>query len=184
VEFAATPSLSTPRLILRGWRESDLEPFAALNSDPRVLEFLPRALTRDESDAFVGHIQDGFAQRGYGWWAVEAKESGEFAGFVGLNVPSFHASFTPCVEIGWRLLPDHWGHGYATEGARAALDFGFGSAGLPEIVSFTVPENVRSRAVMERIGMRRDPAEDFDHPNLPVGHRLRRHVLYRLAAPA
>ena len=184
MQFAAAPSLNTPRLTLRGWRESDLEPFAALNADPRVLEFLPRALSRDESDALVAHIQGVFSQHGFGWWAVEVRDSGDFAGFVGLNVPRFDAPFTPCVEIGWRLAPEHWGHGYASEGARAALDFGFGPAGLSEIVSFTVPENLRSRAVMERLGMLRDPAEDFDHPGLPDGHRLRRHVLYRLGAPA
>ncbi|MET0695753.1 MAG: GNAT family N-acetyltransferase [Propionibacteriaceae bacterium] len=182
MNFAEAPTLTTSRLRLRSWRETDLAPFAALNADPAVVEFLPKPLTRDESDLMVERIQDGFAQRGFGLWAVEVVDSGAFAGLVGLGVPRFDAPFTPCVEIAWRLGPAHWGHGYATEAASAALDFGFREQGLNEIVSFTVPANLKSRAVMDRLGMQHDPAEDFDHPLLPEGHRLRRHVLYRLPA--
>jgi ribosomal-protein-alanine N-acetyltransferase len=131
----------------------------------------------------VERIRAHFAEHGFGLWAVEVAEDGALAGFVGLQVPHFEAAFTPCVEVGWRLGRAHWGRGYATEAARAALDHGFGPAGLREIVSFTVPANRRSRAVMERLGMVRDPADDFDHRSLPEGHRLRRHVLYRIRRP-
>lgn len=173
------PELPTERLLLRRWRTEDREPFAAMNADPCVLEFLPRALTRVESDAFVDRIEAHFDQHGYGLWAVELAETATFIGFTGLSIPRFEAHFTPCVEVGWRLAADFWNHGYATEGARAALAYGFDVLRLGEIVSLTVPENVRSRRVMEKLGMRRDPADDFDHPLLPEGHRLRRHVLYR-----
>jgi RimJ/RimL family protein N-acetyltransferase len=161
----------------------DREPFAAMNADPVVMEFYPSALTRAESDAVAGRIEQHFERHGFGLWAIEIAGGAPFAGYVGLAIPGFEASFTPCVEIGWRLGRDAWGKGYATEGARAVLAHGFGVLGLSEIVSFTVPANVRSRRVMERIGMTRDPAEDFDHPRLPAGHPLRRHVLYRLRAP-
>jgi RimJ/RimL family protein N-acetyltransferase len=180
------PTLVTPRLILRPWREADLAPFAALNADPRVMELMPGRLDRAESDSMAARIAAHFDRHGFGLWAVEAPGAAPFIGFVGLSRPDFEAGFTPCVEVGWRLAVEHWGRGYATEAARAAIDFGFApaghaGAGLEEIVSFTVPQNRRSRAVMERLGMSRDPAEDFDHPGLPEGHRLRRHVLYRLA---
>ncbi len=170
----------TPRLRLRAWRETDLEPFAAMNDNPRVMEHYPQRLTREETRAMIGRIETHFARHGFGLWAVEAPGVAEFVGYVGLSVPAFEAAFTPCVEIGWRLAASHWGKGYATEAARAALAYGFRTLGLQEIVSFTVPANVRSQAVMQRLGMRRDPAEDFDHPKLPEGHPLRRHVLYRL----
>lgn len=183
IDWAEAPVLDTPRLRLRGWTADDLVPFAAMNADPRVTEFLPSVLTRAESDALVQRIQDGFRRHGFGWWAVEVASSQQFVGFVGLAVPGFDAPFTPCVEIGWRLSAQHWGNGYATEAANAALAYGFGPGTLDEIVSFTVPANVRSRVVMERLGMTRVPAEDFDHPRLPGGHPLRRHVLYRLAPP-
>jgi RimJ/RimL family protein N-acetyltransferase len=172
--------LQTDRLILREWRDDDLAPFAALNADDRVAAFLPGTLTREQSDATAARIREHFARRGFGFWAVEAPGVAPFLGFVGLSVPSFEAPFTPCVEIGWRLAFEHWGRGFATEAARAAVRFGFDELGLDEIVSFTVPDNLRSRAVMERLGMRRSP-DDFAHPKLPDGHRLRRHVLYRLA---
>lgn len=178
------PELRTPRLLLRPWRESDLVPFAALNVDPRVLEHLPGPLSRAESDALVARIGDHFARHGFGVWALEAPGVAPFVGMAGLSVPSFEALFTPCVEVAWRLDAAHWGQGYATEAARAALRFGFERAGLREIVSFTVPANLRSRRVMERIGLTYDPTADFDHPRLPEGHRLRRHVLYRLSAEA
>lgn len=174
------PEVRTDRLLLRGWREDDLAPFAAMNADPRVTQHLSRALTREESDAFVAWIVEAWATRGYGQWAMERLDSGGFIGFTGLSAPSFEAPFTPAVEVGWRLAPDAWGNGFATEAAEAALRFGFETVSLDEIVSFTVPANVRSRAVMERLGMTHDPADDFDHPRFPEGHRLRRHVLYRL----
>jgi RimJ/RimL family protein N-acetyltransferase len=173
-------TLETRRLRLRVWRDQDLAPFAALNADPRVMEFLPKPLDRAESDALVSRIRDHFARHGFGLWAVEAPGAATFIGFVGLSVPSFRAHFTPCVEIGWRLAHECWGHGYATEAARAALAFGFGDLGLDEIVSFAVPPNWRSRRVMERLGMKRSSCDDFEHPGLPEGHPLRSHVLYRL----
>lgn len=175
------PELCTDRLFMRGWRDSDLEPFAALNADPEVMEFMPRCLEPSVSNAIVGRIRDHFARYGFGLWAVEVRESGDFIGFVGISVPRFEAHFTPCVEVGWRLARAHWGRGYAAEAARAAVSFGFQRAGLDEIVSFTAVINTRSLAVMRRIGMSRNPAEDFDHPALPQDHRLRRHALYRIA---
>jgi RimJ/RimL family protein N-acetyltransferase len=246
--------LTTQRLILRPWRETDRDGFARLNADPVVMELMPRCLSRDESDAIAARYQAGIAKRGSGFWAVEVKgadhgarresdfsapgvdargasnvaaatgESGvaspdgavvdataprtAFIGFVGLSVPRFVAHFTspiaksrlrrflpgapqpayerrdfralPCVEIGWRLSREHWGNGYASEAASACLRFGFEKLTLKQIVAFTVPLNKRSIGVMERIGMSCDPADDFDHPNLPLGDPLRRHVLYRL----
>ena len=180
VADAGGPILTTARLRLRQWREEDLAPFAALNADPQVMEFFPKVLTRAESDAVAGRIRDHFARHGFGLWAVEAPGAADFVGFVGLAVPSFEAHFTPCVEIGWRLAREHWGHGYATEAATAALAFGFGDRALEEIVAFTVPANIPSRRVMGRLGMRRLPADDFEHPAIADGHPLRSHVLYRL----
>lgn len=174
--------LRTDRLLLRPWREDDLAPFATLNADPVVMEYFPKTLNREESDTLAVRFRDLLERQGYGLWAVEVPSLASFIGFVGLHHPAFDAPFTPCVEVGWRLARAHWGHGYATEAARAALRYGFDQLGLGEILSFTVPENVRSRAVMERIGMTRSPADDFDHPSLPEGHRLRRHVLYRIQA--
>jgi RimJ/RimL family protein N-acetyltransferase len=171
--------LRTQRLILRRWRLDDLAPFAALNADPRVMEHFPAPYTFDETERMVARIEEHFRECGFGLWAVEIVDAAPFAGFIGLAVPRFAAHFTPCVEIGWRLAAEHWGQGYATEGAQAALQFGFKTLGLDEIVSFTAVENVRSRRVMEKIGMTHDAASDFDHPALPEGHRLRRHMLYR-----
>lgn len=175
--------IRTERLLLRRWRPEDREPFAALNADPRVMEHFPATLSREESDAAVDRIDASFDANGFGFWAVEIPGATPFAGFVGLSIPRFEAPFTPCVEVGWRLAAEHWGRGYATEGALAAVAFGFERIGLPEIVSFTVPANLPSRRVMEKIGMRRDEKGDFDHPLLPEGHPLRRHVLYRIARP-
>jgi RimJ/RimL family protein N-acetyltransferase len=172
--------LETDRLRLRRWRPSDREPFAALNADPRVMEHLPALLSREESDALQSLCDAHFVQYGFGLWAVEIRGVTPFAGFLGLSVPTFQAHFTPCVEVGWRLAADHWGHGYATEGARAVLLFGFQMVGLAEIVSFTVPGNLRSRRVMEKIGMTYDPADDFDHPGQSQKPASRRHVLYRI----
>ena len=154
-----------------------------MNADRRVMEYLPTPLSRADSEAFIARAEEHFDRHGFGLWAIEVLDGARFAGFVGLATPPFETSFTPCVEIGWRLAAEHWGRGYATEGARAALRYGFDVAGLNEILSWTVPENARSRRVMEKIGMTRDPQEDFDHPLLPAGHPLRRHVLYRIRRP-
>jgi len=178
------PELSTERLLLRRWRDRDREQFAALNADPVVMEHYPSLLTRAESDAAVDRIEASFDRRGFGNWAVEVPGVADFVGYIGLSVPAYDAPFMPAVEIGWRLDRRHWGRGYATEGARAALEFGFSEIGRHEIVSFTVLANVRSWRVMERLGMTRDPSDDFEHPLLPPGHRLRRHVLYRLSRAA
>jgi len=173
-------SLETERLILRPWREADREPFARLNADPAAMEFFPARLSRAESDQGVDRIEKHFRDHGFGLFAVEVRLDGAFIGFIGLNVPRFVAHFTPCVEIGWRLAAQYWGQGLATEGARAALRYGFETAALDEIVAFTVPENLRSRRVMEKLGMTHDSVDDFDHPNLPESHPMCRHVLYRL----
>jgi ribosomal-protein-alanine N-acetyltransferase len=177
----AAPRLVTERLVLRCWQPSDREPFAELNADPEVMRYFPAPLDRRASDAFADRIEAAFAERGYGLWAVEVVATGEFIGFTGLAWQTFEAHFTPAVEVGWRLARSAWGHGYASEAARAALEFGFGTAGLDEIVSMTTETNLRSRAVMERIGMTRRPEDDFEHRSLPEGHPLRPHVLYRIA---
>jgi RimJ/RimL family protein N-acetyltransferase len=175
-----TVQLNTDRLILRGWRKSDRPPFAAMNADPEVMRFFRAPLDGAASDAFADRIESAFEQDGYGLWAVEVRATGSFIGFIGLARQTFEAHFTPAVEVGWRLRRESWGHGYATEGARAALAHGFGAAGLDEIVSMTTRTNERSQAVMRRLGLTRDPAGDFEHPLLPEGHPLRPHVLYRL----
>jgi len=175
------PELRTSRLVLRRWRDDDREPFAALNSDPAVMEFLPAILTRAQSDAMIDRMEAAFEERGFGFWAVEIAGGEPLIGFVGLSVPRFEAAFMPAVEIGWRLAAVHWGEGYASEAARAALEFGFGVMELDEIVAYTTVRNARSRAVMERIGMTRDVDGDFDYPPLPEGHPIRPQVLYRIA---
>jgi RimJ/RimL family protein N-acetyltransferase len=172
--------LRTERLLLRPWRDEDLAPFAIMNADPRVMEFFPKVYTPLESEDGLCRIRAHFALHGFGLWAVEAPGRAPFIGMIGLAVPTFQAHFTPCVEVGWRLLVEHWGKGYAVEGARAALGFGFERLDLPEIVSFTSATNLRSRRVMERLGMYRTPDDDFMHPSLPDGDLLRPHVLYRL----
>jgi len=172
--------LRTERLLLRQWRDEDRAPFAALNADPVVMEHFPSTMTRERSDEYVDRVSTLIAERGWGTWAVEVVATREFIGFVGLNEPRFDAHFMPAVEIGWRLARDAWGHGYATEAARAVLAYAFDELGLDEVVSFTTVENRRSRRVMERIGMTRDAADDFDHP-LVADERVRPHVLYRLA---
>jgi RimJ/RimL family protein N-acetyltransferase len=170
----------TERLILRRWRESDRQLFAALNADPRVMEFFPHPLSAEESGALVDQIEVHFERHRFGFCAVELIKDHSFIGFIGLAVPTFSAHFTPCVEIGWRLSVASWDLGLATEGAREMVRQAFEVHGLKELVSFTVPANIRSRRVMEKLGMTRDAADDFDHPRLPEGHPLRRHVLYRL----
>jgi RimJ/RimL family protein N-acetyltransferase len=171
--------LRTERLWLRPWRADDREPFARLNADACVMEYFAVPPTREESDALALRIETHIEQQGWGLWAVEIPGVSRFAGFIGLSVPRFDAHFTPCTEIGWRMATEFWGRGYATEGARAALAFGFETLGLHEIVSFTTESHMRSRQVMERIGMTRKPSDDFDHPGIAPGHRFRRHVLYR-----
>jgi ribosomal-protein-alanine N-acetyltransferase len=177
-----TTELQTERLILRRWREADREPFAQMNADTRVMEYFPAPLRRKESDALVDRIEAHFAEHGWGPWATELRATGEFIGFIGLNVPVFETHFTPCVEIGWRLAAEHWSKGLATEGAGAVLGYAFTELRLPEVVSFTTVANQRSRRVMEKIGMTRNPADDFDYPGLAEGHPLRRHVLHRKVA--
>lgn len=176
--------LATDRLTLRRWREADLAPFAALNADQTAMRFMPGVMTAEETRSLIGRFEEHFQAHGFGVWAVEAVGVAPFVGFVGLQRVGFEAPFTPAVEIGWRLAPAYWGRGYATEGARAALRFGFEELNLDQVLSFTVPANKASWSVMERIGMTRDPGGDFDHPRLPVGHALRRHVLYRMGRDA
>jgi ribosomal-protein-alanine N-acetyltransferase len=171
---------TTERLILRRWRQSDLAPFSRLNLDPRAMEFMPGVLSPAESDRLAGRIEAHFLAHGFGLCAAELRQTHCFLGFIGLSVPGFQAKFTPCAEIGWRLSPEHWGQGLATEGSREMVRYAFEVVGLDALVSFTAPGNLKSRRVMEKLGMTRDPAEDFDHPLLPEGHPLRRHVLYRL----
>ncbi|MEV6031060.1 GNAT family N-acetyltransferase [Nonomuraea sp. NPDC052116] len=174
--------LRTDRLILRRWRDSDLAPWAAMNADPEVREHLGDLLTREQSDASVSRFQAEFDQRGYGWWAVEVETTGEFIGFAGLDEVDDHMPFTG-VEIGWRLARSAWGQGYATEAALTVLAHGFDALELPEILAVTTATNLRSQAVMRRIGMTRDPADDFDDPTEPEGP-LRPNVLYRIACSA
>ena len=173
--------LSTARLSLRHWRPGDRAPFAALNADPEVMRWFPAPLTRAASDTLADRIEADMTRQGWGLWALEERASGAFIGFTGLARPSFDAPFMPTVEIGWRLARSAWGSGFATEAAGAVVAFAFDELGLDEIVSFTVEHNERSRAVMRRLGMRHDCADDFDHPAVRAEH-LRRHVLYRLTA--
>jgi RimJ/RimL family protein N-acetyltransferase len=177
--MSAIHELRTERLILRRWLPSDSEPFAKLNADPLVMKHFPCTLSREESDAMVGRMEAHLAHYGFGFWAVEVPGTAPFVGFVGLVVPRFDAHFTPCVEIGWRLAAEFWNRGYATEAAREAMRFGFEELRLTEIVSLTVPANLPSRRVMEKIGMVRNPDDDFDHPLVPEGNPMRQHVLYR-----
>jgi RimJ/RimL family protein N-acetyltransferase len=175
-------SLTTDRLTLRRWCDSDCEPFQALNADPRVMEFFPSTMSPEESDQAIVRIEQHFDEHGFSLYAAELTETKTFIGFVGMSIPMFDAPFMPAVEIGWRLAYDYWGRGLATEGARAVVRHAFEALKLPSLVSFTVPANLRSRRVMQNIGMVHDPADDFDHPRLPHGHPLCRHVLYRLSA--
>jgi ribosomal-protein-alanine N-acetyltransferase len=178
---APIPVLHTRRLTMRPFQEGDREPFAAINTDPEVMEHFLAPLSREESDQFLDRIQSGFADHGFGLWALVSATEGQLLGFTGLSVPGFTAPFMPAVEIGWRLRRSAWGQGLATEAARAALDFGFRSGGLEEVVSFTSSGNVRSLAVMRRLGMTHDPRDDFLHPRVPPGHPLAHHVLFRIS---
>lgn len=180
------PTFSTPiefdseRLTLRQWRETDFASFARLNADPKVMEYFPKPLTPSESDALAQALQGFIQQHGFGFWAAELKDTGEFIGFVGLSVPKAELPFLPCVEVGWRLAAAYWGKGYAPEAAKEALRIGFEILELTEIVSFTALGNHRSRKVMEKLSMQEDLAT-FEHPNIPVGHPLREHCLYRIS---
>jgi RimJ/RimL family protein N-acetyltransferase len=173
--------LRTERLRLRAWRESDLDAFARLNGDPEVMRYFPAPMTRSESDGFARRIMASMDEQGWGLWAVELPGEAPFLGFVGLTWQTFEAPFTPAVEVGWRLDRPFWGRGYASEAARAAVQHGFEVVGLDEIISMTTVANEPSRAVMRRLGMTHDEAEDFEHPRVPVGHPIRPHVLYRLS---
>ncbi len=183
VPVTVPTSIATERLLLRRWTSTDLAPFAAMNADAVVMEHFPSTMTREESDQFVSErIVKHFDEHGYGLWAVDRSDTREFIGFVGLMWQRFEAAFTPALEVGWRLSRAHWGQGFATEAAAAALQIGFTDLSMDEIVSMTSPRNTRSIAVMQRLGMSHNPADDFDHPRVPVGHPLRRHVLYRITA--
>lgn len=173
--------LATERLLLRRWRRDDRPPFAALNADAEVMRHFPEQLTRQQSDGLADRIEVAMERQGWGLWALEERATGRFIGFTGLARPGFEAPFMPAIEIGWRLARAAWGHGFATEAARAAARFAFDALTLEEIVSLAVVANERSRAVMHRLGMTHHPADDFDHPLVEQPH-LRRHVLYRLTA--
>lgn len=172
--------IEADRLLLRSWEPQDLEPFSKINADPRVMEHMLKTLTLEETQAFINRINDQFANHGYGLFATVLKNSNEFIGFVGLSIPSFATHFTPCVEIGWRLAYPHWGKGYATEAAKEILKLAFVEYGLPEILSWTTTNNLRSRRVMEKLHMTHNPADNFTHPNLPLDHPSSSHVLYRI----
>lgn len=176
--------IRTPRLLLREWRDSDLDPFEAMGSDPRVMEFFPSLLDRAQSASAIARYRAHFAEHGFGFLAVEVPGVADFVGICGMAWARFQVPFTPCVEIGWRLAYDHWGHGYATEGALAVRDYCFSALHFDHIVAFTAINNRRSRHVMEKIGMTYDAAADFDHPSVPEGNPVRRHVLYRIARGA
>ncbi len=177
-----TNFFETKRLILRPWLESDIEPFYKINQNPKVIEFLAGAMSLEEIKNFISDVNIHIEKRGFGLWAVELKESHELIGFTGLKYQDFAAHFTPCIEIGWRLDSKYWGNGYATEAASEALKIGFQKFNLKEIVSFTVPQNLRSQAVMKKLGMERDFNGDFNHSKLPINHHLSKHILYRISA--
>jgi ribosomal-protein-alanine N-acetyltransferase len=180
---ATNSAATTARLILRRWQPEDLAPFAAMNADPLTMRHMPAVLTEAETRVLIDRFEAHHQQQGFGVWALEVPGVAPLIGYTGLQRVAFDAPFVPAVEIGWRLAPKFWGKGYATEAAQAALRIGFEDLNLDQIVSFTVLANKPSWSVMERLGMTHDPAEDFDHPRLPVGNALRRHVLYRKKRP-
>ena len=180
--FAAPVELRTPRLLLRLWKDDDLEAWATMNADPAVRRYFPSVLNPTEAQGEADRIRASITQRGWGMWAVEVPGVHTFAGFVGLNLPAYEAPWMPAVEIGWRLAPAAWHKGYATEGACAALDFAFTQLELPQVVAMSVPTNGPSHALMERIGMVCDPGADFDHPRVPADWPLKRHILHRITA--
>ncbi len=172
--------LETERLYIRQWKESDYSPFAKMSADERVMEFFPSVFTTEESDEKVNIKKSLIQKHGWGFWALEEKSSNKFIGFTGLHISSNELPFSPCIEIGWRIFPEYWGKGFATEAAHECLRFGFEDLNLDQIVSFAVKNNFKSLAVMERLGMFKDP-ENFEHPAIPIGHKLRQHSLYRLS---
>jgi RimJ/RimL family protein N-acetyltransferase len=176
------PRLVTDRLRLREWQDGDLTPFAAMNADPRVMRLLQGPMTLEASAASLGRIRQQWDDQDWGLFAVERRDTSTFVGFCGLAPVTFDASFSPKVEIGWRLASEQWGHGFATEAASAVLDWAFGDLHWPEVISFTREENTASRAVMERLGMVREPEFDFDLPSPPGGEGRPRHLFYRLRA--
>jgi RimJ/RimL family protein N-acetyltransferase len=180
----ASPTLRTERLLLRRWTDTDRASFAQISADPEVMRYRVAPMSREESDALIDETEACFAENGFGLWAVERRSDGRLLGFTGLSTSDFDAPFCPAIDIGWRLTRDAWGLGYATEGALASLDFAFTDLGLDEVVAHTTRLNEPSRAVMRRIGMTHDPADDFDGPWYPVGHPLRPFVLYRMRATA
>ncbi|PHV13310.1 GNAT family N-acetyltransferase [Chitinimonas sp. BJB300] len=173
-------ALHGARVVLRDWRDSDLTPFAVLNADSEVRRYFPSVLTQTESNANADHFREHADREGFTFWAVEVPGVADFIGFTGLLRTPYAAHFTPCVEIGWRLAREYWGRGYATEAAKLALEYGFQQLQLDKIVAITTPDNLPSQSVMTRIGMARDLSGDFDHPNVPAYHPLRRHVLYHI----
>jgi 3-dehydroquinate dehydratase/shikimate dehydrogenase len=177
--------ITTERLFLRPWKDEDFQPFAEMNADARVREFFPSILTREQSDAEIRHIQSANDRDGFTFFAAELISTGEFVGFIGMVTMTFAVPSIsqPAVEIGWRLAHKHWGKGLATEGAREMIRYGFETIKLKKIVAITVPTNVRSRRVMEKIGMKHIPELDFDHPRIPEGNALRKHVLYSIGNP-
>jgi RimJ/RimL family protein N-acetyltransferase len=177
-----TTIIETERLILRTWQKQDADPYFQINQDPKVIEFLPRSLTMEQVNDFIPAVNSHQDKHGYTLWAACLKETEELMGFIGLNYTTFESDFTPAVEVGWRLGSQYWGKGYATEGAKASLEYGFKKCCLKEIVSFTVPANVRSLRVMQKIGLKRDLNGAFAHPKLPDDHKLSHHFLYRLSA--
>lgn len=176
------PTFETSRLTLRPWRDADIPHWVAMNADPRVMEFFPSTYSEEYAKEVAERLAAQLERDGAGWWIAEIKDGNRFAGTIALQKVPFEAHFTPAHEIGWRLAHDAWGHGYATEGARAVLEHAFGPMRLEEIVAMTAEINVRSQRVMERLGMTRDVVDDFAHPRLEEGDRLKRHVLYRLLA--
>ena len=180
--MAHVQELETERLLLRQWKDSDYLAFALMSADAETMRYFPRVLSEHESHAMAERCRELINQRGWGFWAAESKASKEFIGFVGLHIPSDELPFSPCVEVGWRLMRHAWGKGLATEGATAVLDVAFFDLGLTEVVAFTALSNSRSERVMQRLGMLRDE-RTFEHPALPEGHPLRKHVLYRKTPP-
>lgn len=177
------PTLESDRLLLRPWRDDDVPHWVAMGADPRVMRFFPSTYDADYAEAMAARLRERLERDGYGWWVLEVKGGSSFAGAIALMDVPFEAPFTPAVEVGWRLQYEHWGRGYATEGAARAIRFAFETLRLQEVVAMTAVENLPSQRVMQRLGMRRNAQDDFEHPRLPEGHRLRRHILYRLSAP-
>lgn len=173
--------LETERLILRQWKERDYFPFIKMGLDPKVMEYFPSLLSEDESLEFINKAKEIIDKNKWGFWAIELKQSREFIGFIGLHNQPEQFNFSPCVEIGWRLAKEYWGKGYATEGAKAALEYAFNNLNLNKVVSFTADSNIPSESVMKKLGMTK--VGEFNHPKLTSGHHLEKHVLYEILNP-